>query len=110
MYTRLLTCADTDRLTVYCVANRIRLSIFKGDECDDKISDRTLGDILILCNDIREQLAVDSEIISSLLEGYTEYLLINGSQSELYWPSDGVEHSGGTDPNVLIITQIEENQ
>ena len=41
--------------------------------------------------------------------GYTEYLLINGSQSELYWPSTGAEHSGGTDPNVLIITQIEEN-
>lgn len=50
--------------------------------------------------------------ITTMLQGfgYTEYLLINGSQSELYWPSDGVEHSGGTDPNVLIITQIEENQ
>ena len=41
--------------------------------------------------------------------GYTEYLLINGSQSELYWPSNGGGYSGGTDPNVLIITQIEEN-
>ena len=34
--------------------------------------------------------------------GHSEYLLINGSQSELFWPSEG-----GSDPNALIITQIE---
>lgn len=34
--------------------------------------------------------------------GHSEYLLINGSQSELFWPSEG-----GFDPNALIITQIE---
>lgn len=34
--------------------------------------------------------------------GHSEYLLINGSQAELFWPSEG-----GSDPNALIITQIE---
>ena len=34
--------------------------------------------------------------------GHAEYLLINGSQSELFWPL-----AGGTDPNRLIITQVE---
>lgn len=34
--------------------------------------------------------------------GHSEYLLINGVQSELFWPEEG-----GTDPNALIITQIE---
>ena len=34
--------------------------------------------------------------------GHAEYLLINGSQSELFWPL-----AGGTDPNKLIITQVE---
>ena len=34
--------------------------------------------------------------------GHSEYLLINGSQAELFWPSEG-----GEDPNALKITQIE---
>lgn len=34
--------------------------------------------------------------------GHSEYLLINGSQAELFWPSEG-----GSDPNALTITQIE---
>ncbi len=34
--------------------------------------------------------------------GHSEYLLINGVQSELFWPEEG-----GADPNALIITQIE---
>ena len=37
--------------------------------------------------------------------GHAEYLLINGSQSENFWPAEG-----GTDPNILIITQVEEIQ
>ena len=36
--------------------------------------------------------------------GHAEYLLINGTQSENFWPS-----AGGTDPNIVMITQIEEN-
>ena len=34
--------------------------------------------------------------------GHSEYLLINGSQAKLFWPSEG-----GSDPNALTITQIE---
>ena len=37
--------------------------------------------------------------------GHAEYLLINGSQAENFWPDEG-----GKDPNVLIITQVEEIQ
>ena len=37
--------------------------------------------------------------------GHAEYLLINGSQAENFWPL-----TGGTDPNILIITQVEEIQ
>ena len=35
--------------------------------------------------------------------GHAEYLLINGSQAESFWPKEG-----GNDPSVLIITQVEE--
>lgn len=44
-------------------------------------------------------LGITSEIMGF---GQGEYLLINGSQSEPFWPLEG-----GTDPNALIITQIE---
>ena len=37
--------------------------------------------------------------------GHAEYLLVNGTQSENFWPS-----AGGTDPNIVIVTQVEENQ
>lgn len=37
--------------------------------------------------------------------GHAEYLLINGSQAESFWPDEG-----GNDPSVLIITQVEEVQ
>ena len=37
--------------------------------------------------------------------GHAEYLLINGSQAEHFWPAEG-----GNDPSVLIITQVEEVQ
>lgn len=40
---------------------------------------------------------------------YTDYLLINGSQAELFWPVDdpGSNAGGGNDPNALEILQIE---
>lgn len=47
----------------------------------------------------RISLGITSEIQGF---GHSEYLLINGSQSELFWPAEG-----GADPNTLIITQTE---
>jgi hypothetical protein len=43
--------------------------------------------------------------ITSDIQGfdYAEYLLINGSKSELFWPAE----TGGTDPSSLTIKQIE---
>jgi hypothetical protein len=43
--------------------------------------------------------------ITSDIQGfdYAEYLLINGSMSELFWPAE----TGGTDPSSLTIKQIE---
>ena len=67
--TRLLTCADTDGLTVNGITNRVGLRIFEGDERDNEVTYGTLGQIFVLCYNIREQLAVDFKIVSSLLKG-----------------------------------------
>ena len=80
MNSGLLTCSYADSLSVYCKANGVGLSILESDKSDDKIANGTLGKILILCYDICEKGAIYLEVISALLKGDTEYLLmLNGS-------------------------------
>lgn len=66
--TRLLTCADTDRLTSACISDRVGLSILERDESDSKVVLCALGEILSLGGNIREQLVVYNEFVSALLE------------------------------------------
>ena len=72
----LLTRADADRLTVYRVANRIRLGIFKGNQGNDQITHRALGQLLVLGDNILEQCAVDLKVVATLLKGDAVDLLM----------------------------------
>ena len=75
MYSRLLTCANADSLSVNCVANRVRLSVFKCDKSNYKIAKCALGHILVCGYEIGKKLLVDLKIVSSLLEGNAVNLL-----------------------------------
>ena len=52
MDTALLTCANTDSLTVLNVANRVGLSILKSDKCNNKVDLCLFGDNLIIGNNV----------------------------------------------------------
>ena len=49
VYSRLLTCADADCLSVYCVANGVGLRIFERYKRDYKISYSRFGKIFFRC-------------------------------------------------------------
>ena len=72
---RLLTCSNTDSLSVYCIADRVRLCIFKRDKSYDKISLCAVGKLLILRYDVLKKMLADLELISSLLKGYAKNVL-----------------------------------
>ena len=76
MYAGLLAGSDADRLSVICVADRVRLCILQCDEGNDKIALSGIRNILVGCNDILEDLVVDLKFISSLFECDTEDLFV----------------------------------
>ena len=63
---RLLTCANTDSLSVDCKANRVRLSIFKSDKGNHQVANCALGHILVLSYDIGKERGVDLKVVSAL--------------------------------------------
>ena len=75
MYARLLSCADAYRLTVNSEADGVGLSILQCDEGDDEVALRGRRQFLIFSDDVFKQGLVNFEVVSSLLESYTEYLL-----------------------------------
>jgi len=74
MYTGLLTCAYTDRLSILHVADRVGLCIFQGNQRYDHVDLRVIRQLFILSHDILQQLTVDCQIISTLLKGHAKYL------------------------------------
>mgnify|MGYP001064455127 CR=1 FL=1 len=78
--TALLTCSDTDGLSVLNVAHRVALGVFQGDEAYDEVAFSLFGECLVLCWDVLEECrVVEFHIVASLLECYSVHLFA------LYW-------------------------
>ena len=79
MNSGLLTCADTDSLTVYRIANGVGLCVFKCDKGNDKVSNCTFGQVFVCRYDVGKERAVDFKFVSALFERDTVNLfLLNG--------------------------------
>ena len=76
----LLTCADADCLTVFHVADGVRLCIFQRDEGNDQVAFGLRGKGLVLRRNVLEEgIVVKLDFVASLLEGNAEDLLaLNG--------------------------------
>ena len=72
MYSRLLTCTDTDCLTVLNIAYRVGLGIFESNERNKQVDLCVFWQFFVLGNDIVEQLFVDLQVVSSLFKGNTD--------------------------------------
>ena len=75
MDTGLLSGTDADSLTVLDIAYGIGLGILQSDQCDLHIDQGTLRDLLVHSHDIGQQIAVDIQFVTPLLEGDAVYLL-----------------------------------
>ena len=76
MYAGLLARADAYRLPVVSVADRIGLCVFQSDEGHDQVAHGAFGQVAVFSDDIRKQVSVYFEIVSPLLEGDAEDLLM----------------------------------
>ena len=72
----LLACSDTDRLAAFDIADGIGLGILQSDHGDGQIDLSAFRQILVLCHNIIEEIRTDMKLISALLEGDTEDLLL----------------------------------
>ena len=72
----LLTCADTDGLTVFDVADRVGLGVFECNQADEQVDLCIFRQLFVLRNDVLEQVCVNLQIVSALLEGDTEHILV----------------------------------
>ena len=75
MNSGLLTCSDSNRLSTLGIAYRVRLGILEGNHSDGKVNLCLLGKVLILSYDVVEEIIINLEFISTLLEGNSENLL-----------------------------------
>ena len=71
----LLTCANTDCLSVNCIANGVGLGIFKGDKSNDEVALCSFEKLFVFCYYIFEKVLTNLELIATLLECDTEYFL-----------------------------------
>ena len=92
----LLPGPDSDRLPVLDVANRVGLRILQSDQGDLDIPDRLRCQLLILCHNIREKCIINDQVLSALLEGHPEHLLV----------FDGCRLVGGIDLNDNIVALL----
>jgi len=72
----LLSGTDADSLTALGEADGVRLCIFQSNERNDQVDLGVIRNIFILRNDIAEEVAVDGQFISALLEYDSEHLLM----------------------------------
>ena len=68
MNTGLLSCADTDCLSVFDKADRIGLCVLQRDQRNFQIADRLCRQFPVLCYDVGKQFIVDRKFLTSLLE------------------------------------------
>ena len=72
----LLAGAHAHSLAAEGVADGVGLGVLEGDEGDDQVELRALGQFLVLCHDLFEQSAIDLKVVAPLLKGDTEDLLV----------------------------------
>ena len=76
----LLSCTDTDGLTVLDVAHRVRLGIFERDKSNHEVATSCIRNLLIGSRDVLEKsIVVKIDLVASLFKGNTEDHLA------LYW-------------------------
>ena len=74
--TALLSCTNTDSLSVLHVAYRVTLCVLQGDEGDNQVALSLWRECLVLGRHILEKcIVVELDLVTSLLEGDAEYLL-----------------------------------
>ena len=76
VHSGLLSGTDTDGLTVLRIRYGVGLRVLDGDEGDGHVETRLLGELLILAHDVCEGLIGHLILVTTLLEGHTEYLLV----------------------------------
>ncbi len=74
MNSRLLPCSDTDRLTAFYIADRVRLRIFQCNQGDLQIHHRLFRYVFIPCHYIRQKPSIDIQLIPPLFKCNTVYL------------------------------------
>ena len=72
---RLLSCSDTDSLTVLDIAYAVGLRVLQSDKRDKQIVLFVLRDILVFGYDIGQQLVVYVKLVSALFKRNAENLL-----------------------------------
>ena len=74
--TGLLTGTDADGLSVHRIANGVGLGVLQSDQCHDQIPLCLRGQFLVGGHYVGDQFLIDLELVSALLEGDAEYLLV----------------------------------
>ena len=72
----LLARTDANGLSILCIAHRIGLGIFQGDERDNEIPGSFGGNILIVRDNILQHICIYFYLIASLLKGNAVYILL----------------------------------
>ena len=82
MDTTLLTSADADGLSVFHIADAVRLRIFQRNQCDNQVALCLCSECLVLGGDVFKQgRIVEFNLVTSLFEGNAKALLsLNGSR------------------------------
>ena len=81
----LLSCTDSDSLTTFCITYRVGLCIFQCDQRNDQVDFSRIRNFFILCHNISKEIAVDFQLISSLLKSHTKYLFVLNRVRNVVW-------------------------
>ena len=68
VYAGLLACADTDCLTVFYVANRVGLCVFKCNHCNCKVTFCSICKFFVFCYDVAKVFFVNFKFVSALFK------------------------------------------
>ena len=86
VYSRLLTRADADCLTVFCIAYRIWLRIFERYQRDNQIFFCALRNVFILGDDIFKKVKINFKVVSALLANEeSSFYLADMPKAEKAW-------------------------
>ena len=76
MYTWLLSCTNTDSLSIFYETYRVGLCIFQDDQRNLHITFCFLCKLFILCHNIGKHCIIDLKLLTALLKSYTKYFFV----------------------------------